>query len=272
MEEKESIRTEETSEDSKKKTSPMEVPHLIHHGKKWKDYLFEFLMLFLAVTAGFFMENQREHYTEKQRVREYARALIQDLERDTVMVQETIGRIENSIKHIDQFVSFVKGKKIEDLRNIDLYRYTIFLDGYRPYTWNRATLDQIKNSGSLRYFNDSTIIRISSYDAFTHHMDEDFIGDQDRSDGSIRKKTELIDLNYPSAFQDSLRSGKDPMPTEEADLTLLTKDIGQIKMLVNQKLIIRFTLIVRSKQELPELIQDAATIIVQLKKEYQINN
>ena len=33
----------------------MEVHHHphVHHSKKWKDYLFEFLMLFLAVTAGF---------------------------------------------------------------------------------------------------------------------------------------------------------------------------------------------------------------------------
>ncbi len=34
-------------------------PH-VHHSKKWKNYLYEFLMLFLAVTAGFFVENLRK--------------------------------------------------------------------------------------------------------------------------------------------------------------------------------------------------------------------
>ena len=45
-------------------TENMEVHHHPHkhHSKKWKDYLYEFLMLFLAVTAGFFVENRREYF------------------------------------------------------------------------------------------------------------------------------------------------------------------------------------------------------------------
>src|SRR4030095_16001891 len=45
-------------------------PH-IHHNKKWKDYLFEFAMVFLAITAGFFMENQRKHHIESKRENQY---------------------------------------------------------------------------------------------------------------------------------------------------------------------------------------------------------
>lgn len=250
----------------------MEVhPHAIHHEKKWKDYLFEFLMLFLAVTAGFFMENQREHLTEEHRVREYARSLIQDLARDTSMVAETIQRINNSVVHIDRFAKFVEGKKIEELRNIDLYAYTLFIDGYRPYTWNRATIDQIKNSGSLRYFtNDSIVNSISAYDAFTHHMDEDYKGDEERSDRTMEKKAELINLNYEPYLQEQLRAGNDSLPPETPGRTLLTKDINQIKMLVNKKLIIKYALLVRSQQELPHLIKDANRLILALKSEYDL--
>jgi hypothetical protein len=35
--------------------------------KKWTHYLWEFLMLFLAVFCGFLAENQREHFVEHQR-------------------------------------------------------------------------------------------------------------------------------------------------------------------------------------------------------------
>ena len=35
--------------------------------KKWTHYFWEFLMLFLAVTLGFFVENQREHLIEHGR-------------------------------------------------------------------------------------------------------------------------------------------------------------------------------------------------------------
>ena len=45
----------------------MEVHHHSHHLKKWKEYISEFLMLFAAVTLGFFAENLREHQIEKHR-------------------------------------------------------------------------------------------------------------------------------------------------------------------------------------------------------------
>ncbi|HEV8269960.1 MAG TPA: hypothetical protein VGQ04_01570, partial [Chitinophagaceae bacterium] len=56
----------------------------MHRGrKKWHHYFWEFLMLFLAVTLGFFVENQREHYIEGKRENEYIRSMIEDLRLDT---------------------------------------------------------------------------------------------------------------------------------------------------------------------------------------------
>ena len=70
----------------------MEVHHHAHTAdpdshrgrKKWTHYFWEFFMLFLAVTLGFFVENQREHYIEGQREKKYMQNLVHDLARDTV--------------------------------------------------------------------------------------------------------------------------------------------------------------------------------------------
>jgi len=35
----------------------MEVHHHTHHPKKWKEYVSEFFMFFLAVSMGFIAEN-----------------------------------------------------------------------------------------------------------------------------------------------------------------------------------------------------------------------
>src|SRR5678815_3010349 len=51
--------------------------------KKWTHYLWEFFMLFLAVTAGFFVENQREHIVENKRGMQYIRSFVEDLRIDT---------------------------------------------------------------------------------------------------------------------------------------------------------------------------------------------
>ena len=50
--------------------------HHLHKspGHGWKHYLFEFLMLFLAVFAGFLAENKREHIVEKTGLTSFCKA------------------------------------------------------------------------------------------------------------------------------------------------------------------------------------------------------
>src|SRR5437773_12560964 len=70
----------------KPETTNMEThAHHLHKapGKKWTHYLFEFLMLFLAVFCGFLAENFREHQVEKERGRQYILSLYEDLKADT---------------------------------------------------------------------------------------------------------------------------------------------------------------------------------------------
>ena len=65
---------------NKPQTEEMEVHHHTHagHGKKtWKDYFWEFLMLFLAVFCGFLAEYQLEHVVEHQREKEYIHSFIE---------------------------------------------------------------------------------------------------------------------------------------------------------------------------------------------------
>lgn len=47
-------------------TTNMEAyhPHGNHHKRNFKDYIFEFIMIFVAITGGFFMENTRERIVE----------------------------------------------------------------------------------------------------------------------------------------------------------------------------------------------------------------
>ena len=46
--------------------------------KKWTHYLWEFLMLFLAVFCGFLAEYQLEHKIEKDREVQFIKSLVTD--------------------------------------------------------------------------------------------------------------------------------------------------------------------------------------------------
>src|SRR6187551_2570699 len=71
----------------------MEVHHHpdLHHKKKnFKEYFLEFLMIFLAVTLGFFAESLREHINDNEKREQYVQSLVEDLESDTARMGDII--------------------------------------------------------------------------------------------------------------------------------------------------------------------------------------
>ena len=59
----------------------MEVHHHPHVEKKgFKEYFLEFVMIFLAVTLGFFAENIRERIKDSEQGEQYIQSLVEDLE------------------------------------------------------------------------------------------------------------------------------------------------------------------------------------------------
>ena len=65
-------------------------------------------MLFLAVTAGFFVENLREHNVEAKREKQYIKSFIEDLKMDTSSLSEWIKIIHGNRNKIDSLIYFVR--------------------------------------------------------------------------------------------------------------------------------------------------------------------
>jgi hypothetical protein len=66
----------------------MEVHHhpdLHHKRKKFKEYFLEFLMIFLAITMGFFAENLREYFKDESELKNDMQSMIADLRTDVAM-------------------------------------------------------------------------------------------------------------------------------------------------------------------------------------------
>src|ERR1700756_701253 len=71
----------------------MEVHHhpdLHHKAKPWKEYLLEGLMIFLAVTMGFFAESLREHIANGEKERQIIASLVRDVKKDTAKLNDLI--------------------------------------------------------------------------------------------------------------------------------------------------------------------------------------
>lgn len=74
----------------------MEVHHPHHptHKKKWSEYIIEFVMLFFAVTLGFFAENVRESQVVEHKTHQNLQSVILDLRKDSILLQERIQEYE----------------------------------------------------------------------------------------------------------------------------------------------------------------------------------
>ena len=118
--------------------------------KKWTHYFWEFFMLFLAVTLGFFVENQREHYIEGQREKKYMRNLIHDLARDTVNYNLSISRRLQRERQAHQLITMLYSPD-KNKHLADLYYFARQMPRMNTIFYSTdATMNQLKNSGALR--------------------------------------------------------------------------------------------------------------------------
>jgi len=142
----------------------MEVHHHTHsERKKWHHYFWEFFMLFLAVTLGFLVENQREHFIESQRAKKFAASLISDLHSDTAEMKSNIEMIEGFYQSADMVISELR--KPRSFRNDTILQVQGLSDlfNFDFFDPQLGTYEEIKNSGSLRYFNRELVNKLNSY-------------------------------------------------------------------------------------------------------------
>ncbi|MBS1619998.1 MAG: hypothetical protein JST10_04875 [Bacteroidetes bacterium] len=155
----------------------MEVHHHSHtedssakHGsKRFKHYLFEFFMLFLAVFCGFLAENFREHQVEHQREKQYIITLLEDLKTDVPLLDSTIyywSEVNNSVDSVTDAI-------VSTLNKTDFpkaYRHINEALNYWSFTYNDRTISQLKSAGAFRLIRNKKVAeKIVSYDQFNNN-------------------------------------------------------------------------------------------------------
>jgi hypothetical protein len=110
----------------------MEVHHhpdLHHKKKKFREYFFEFIMIFLAVTMGFIAENIRDSISEHRRARAFAASMIEDLKADTVQLSRYNKYFTIAANNIDTFMYLLTTSELHKIPSGKLYWYGLFGGG-----------------------------------------------------------------------------------------------------------------------------------------------
>ena len=153
----------------------MEVHSHTHtERKKWTHYFWEFFMLFLAVSAGFLVENQREHYVEHQRAKIYAANLYDELKKDTIQLNGVSHSLKFVSNNLDTFCLLIKEHHEQLPTNGMLYYYSSFVTNVEYFSSNNTTIEQLKSSGNLRIMGNNLAYKISEYDRKTRELEKEY--------------------------------------------------------------------------------------------------
>jgi hypothetical protein len=154
------------------------------HGKKsWKQYFWEFLMLFLAVFCGFLAENFREHQVEHQREKQFIRSIKEDITNDIYQLDSIIAGRQLMDRMMDSVIYFIND---DDPRRhgSEIYYYTRWSPRTMRFYSDDRTMTQLKNAGNWRLIRNRKVS-----DQIAHY------------DNLVRTITQFIDAREESLVQ-----------------------------------------------------------------------
>jgi len=147
--------TELPTANSPLQTEKMEVHHHPEVEKKgFKEYILEGLMIFLAVTMGFFAESMRENITNGEHVKQLSTQLVQDLKNDTVGLHEIDSAEYLILKKTDTLIRLLQQPMATaDMKRIQLL--TVECYSYWPFYPSMGGITAIKTELRLKQFSNS---------------------------------------------------------------------------------------------------------------------
>jgi hypothetical protein len=252
----------------------MEVHHHAHaHGKKnFKTYLWEFLMLFLAVFCGFLAEYFLEHRIEKERGHQFIESFYDDLKTDTARISFYTNYDEekiNGLAGLSNCYDALLTNKRNDACMLEVIKYTAI---NRPFMRTDRTLKQLANSGGFRLLKKADADSIISYDKeFNNFQDFQSTVFQE-SQNSVRSLLNMLG-NYKANVQMFRTQSGKTLSTENFTKENVTAPVlfSDDKNLLNRyfnevQLYLRVTY--NHKRMLLDLKEKQAGLIAYLKKKY----
>ncbi len=209
----------------------MEVHQHMHPaGKKWFHYFWEFLMLFLAVTLGFFVENRREHFLETKREQVYIRSVTEDLHQDITNLDSII-RVRKELDSWMDSLLYLLNYTDPKQHGNEIYYYTRWIPRtYRFYTTDR-TISQLKNAGNWRLIRNQKVSEaLASYDNFVRTIT---VYIEQREESLVLILYESIDKLFDSRVFEKMVNGlRFNRPTDNP--MLMSYDKNEINIFCNR--------------------------------------
>ncbi len=236
--------------------------------KKWTHYFWEFIMLFLAVFSGFLAENQREHYVEQQREKQFINSLISDIEADTTRLSAIVNGRDLREAQLDS-LSFLLNSDSATRYTRDIYFYAHIITRHviLLFTPNDGTMQQLKNAGGLRLIRKHWVTdSIVKYDVAARSLQR--LGDQEINIADIYRLTapEVLNAEELGKFSDA-----DNNPIRLTHNPPLSPGYKEHLNEYNYRVLSIKNINKGYRRETRKLLVQAKNLLITLKKEYHLS-
>lgn len=252
----------------KSETENMEVHHHghVHEKKKWKEYVFQFFMLFLAVFCGFLAEYQLEHIVEHNREKQYIKSFIEDLKTDTAKINSVLEENMQQQLGFDSLMGAIKEPGL--LKNPEKFgKYITTIFGLTLFNQTNRTLQQLKNAGGLRLIRSQAASdSIIQYDDRVKEISEQAQDIYNSNQATIGLALQIIDGN--SVDNPSINRTLVPKPDK---IRLINNAEAKLDEFFNMVLNFKIASFIYCHL-LSDLKEYATRQIIFLKKEYRIRD
>lgn len=175
----------------------MEVHHHSHHPKKWKEYVTEFVMLFAAVTLGFFAENYREGIVEQHKKEKLLHSVVDNFKLDKIEIETHRNQIKGRIQTAEHFLVLLN-TDLTTVNKIDFYRTILFFAENKAMILNEKTRNDAESKG---YY---TTLRTTDMPAIINKYNYWYNDYKELNLGVLEICKSFIGLNVPKIIEPDL--------------------------------------------------------------------
>ena len=250
----------------------------------------EIVLVVIGILIALQINTWNEKQKNKNQVKSYAQKLILDLYQDIQDVKWIKWQAEVAYVRLDSLVNYTRYLSIDDCKNLDLFVLTLNAR-YRPYSWNRASHEELKSTGILNYFNNDSLVNLLvNYEAYTKHLDVDYEEDFELIKEANKLRNKVVNMNYE----------REPMPNyapfittpygfnnvkiidyqlldfylelQQQPIDFIDQNQKKLDEAINTYVELKYNFNLRGSFELPKLIRDAETIIKLLEDNYLVED
>jgi hypothetical protein len=252
-------------------STTMEVHHHPEVEKKgFKEYLLEGLMIFVAVTMGFFAESIRENITDHTKEREFILSMIEDAKTDTANIRQAIILNTKRANRLDSLAALCfnyDAAQNNDSAVYRLYRFALIHPDFVSPA--ERTLLQLKNSGGMRLIKKKAAVdSVIQYDDIAKKLADQQAYYERYQNESINPASQIFNFKY---FRFGLATGPKAPSNLFTGTKLLTQDKIKLIEFAN-KITIYHGVVAFYTIRLQEMNDHAVNLINSLQKEYHLEN